>query len=398
MDNHIRISYLRILFCLYLMSYPFLLFAEEVKFDYQFSSDLRGYYYDGEKDHHSSNVEKYADNYIQVMLNMSTELTYDNLTIPFKSRINDKYSTVQHDNHSEYIIDELLLDYAVTKTFIVNIGRKQINNGVAMGYNPTDFINLDKFQDRHLSDQQRRSEIKGSNLIGFIKYFETSSIQIFYLPNDQDVFLQYTNNLTNLNTDLGLSYYYGDYSSFGLNISTTLNDKLTGYIENAISTKRNRVTISGNDLEQENHKKGIYNDLVLGLQYTTDKGINLNLEYWYNQHGYSKSEYNNIVSYIYSPYSNYYERTHYLSIRNLFRNKLFFRASDIPITDEIMFEPTLIYSINDKSIFIRTSFVYQITHNAILRLSGDMSHGNDDSEYGRSPVNIGAFISLQFLY
>lgn len=380
----------------WLAALPPLANAKEVDFDYQMQSDLRSYLYHGDKYRNSHDFNLYSDNYAQLMVNFSSRYQYQRLVVPVKIRGNEKYSFDKRGDQSDIIVDEAFLDYSVTDTFIVNIGRRQLVNGVAMGNNPTDFLNADKFQDRHLSDQQRRSEIKGDDVVGAINYFSSSSAQLYYLPSEKSIWLQYAYNFPEFNTDTGFSYYHDDVNAIGVNVSTTFTDKITGYIENSWSDKRNRAVVDSQGCLYRD--SGVFTDLVAGAQYTLDNGVNINAEYWYNQHGYTKDEYDNISAAVSSGKVKYVEASQHLSIRNRYKNKFFFRFSDIPVNDDIKLEQTLIHSLNDNSHFMRSTMIGQLSTNSTLRVSLEFYQGKIHSEYGGSPINYGVFLSWQYLW
>lgn len=381
---------------LLLTTFPIQVNADAPDFDYQLQSNLRSYIYQGERYQNSDDYNLYSDNYSQLMMNFFSRYQYQRLSFPLKVRASEKVSFDKKNDKSQIIVDEALLDYSLTDTFIVNAGRKQLVNGVAMGNNPTDFLNLNKFQDRHLSDQQRRSEIIGNNLVGVMNYFSSSSLQFYYLPSESASWLQYSLNIPKINTDTGISYYHNSSNALGINISTTITDKVTGYIENSLSDKRNRSVIDAHG--NLNSKSGIFNELVLGSQYTFDNGINFNAEYWYNQHGYTESEYDNIYAAVAAGKIHRTDASQYLNVRNRYKNKLFIRLSDVPINADIKLEQTFIHGLSDNSNFLRSTVINQVSKNSTLRVSVEFYQGNSQSEYGSNPINYGLFLSWQYFW
>ncbi|RJL51730.1 hypothetical protein [Pectobacterium carotovorum] len=370
--------------------------AENADFNYQLQSDLRSYSYQGEKYRNSQDFNLYSDSYAQLMANFSSRYQYQRLSVPVKIRASEKYSFDKNNDQSDTFVDEAFLDYSVTDTFILNLGRRQLVNGVAIGNNPTDFLNANKSQDRHLADQQRRSEIKGDDIVGVINYFSSSSVQFYYLPSENASWLQYAYNFPFLNADAGISYYHNDINAVGVNISTTFTDNITGYIENSFSDKRNRAVV---DTQGNFHRdSGLFTDLVVGTQYTFDNGININSEYWYNQHGYTKDEYENISGAVATGKIKYVDASRYLSQRNRYKNKLFMRLSDIPVNDDIKLEQTFIYDLERKSHFLRSTIIGQLSTNSTLRASLEFYQGKAQSEYGGNPINYGVFLSWQYFW
>lgn len=346
------------------------------------------------------------------------------------------------DHYSSVEIDELYWDFRVLDDLTFTAGRKQLVSGVALGYNPTDFLSHDKqVTGSNLTDTERRSERKGDNLIGFHKFFDTSSLQAFALfpsefDSDEHVrgFASFSHRIQSLQTDYTLSAYYDDGLQLGLNVAATLTHSITGYLEVAVSQDRGRRVVdtkrtdmrnftpppsytggisalppsaipdrsvtykwekNGNALELDNY------DAVVGIKYTSeDLGISINVEYWRSNIAFRESEFNDIWDLVEQGRiaSKDAEALLY-SNNNVQRDKLFLRISEIPIIDDTLdFDQTFIYGLNDNSLFLRSSLIWNISESSTARLSVNHFNGDKRSEFGMVPQEWQVFTSYKYQF
>lgn len=345
------------------------------------------------------------------------------------------------DHYSRVSVDELYWDARVTDTITTTVGRRQLVNGVALGYNPTDFLSHDKqVTGSNLTDIERRSERKGDNLVGFSKFFESATLQGYVLfPNsftgseDLRGLVQFAHRLQFLQTDYTLSAYYDDRLQLGLNIAATLSHSITGYLEVAVSEDRGRRVIK-NGFSNLNHpssyppqpgggyprevdyaamRKSVvkwennsnplkleYYDAVIGFQYTSPSGIGVNAEYWRSNTAYTQREFNDIWDAVEVGRLSPSDAEDILSANNnVQRDKLFLRISDIPlIGEDLSLEQTNIYGINDQSFFSRTSFTWQATEASTFRLNLNYFAGDKRSEFGMLPYEWQVYTSFKHLF
>ena len=344
------------------------------------------------------------------------------------------------DHYSRVSVDELYWDARVTDTITTTVGRRRLVNGVALGYNPTDFLSHDKqMTGSNLTDIERRSERKGDNLVGFSKFFESATLQGYLLfPNsftgseDLRGLVQFAHRLQSLQTDYTLSAYYDDRLQLGLNVAATLSHSITGYLEVAVSEDRGRRVVRDgfSNLrppgyaspsqpgypgeidyaamrksavrweKNSNPLKLEYYDAVIGFQYTSPSGIGVNAEYWRSNTAYTQREFNDIWDAVEVGRLSPSDAEDILSANNnVQRDKLFLRISDIPlIGDELSLEQTNIYGINDQSFFSRTSFSWQATEASTLRLNLNYFAGDKRSEFGMLPYEWQVYTSFKHLF
>lgn len=326
------------------------------------------------------------------------------------------------DNYSRVSVDELYWNAQVTEGISTVLGRRQIVNGVALGYNPTDFLSHDKIvTGSNLTDTERRQERKGDNLVGFSRYFDNATFQAYLLfPNsvtgDEHLrgLAQFSQRIQPLQTDYTISAYYDDHLKLGLNIASTLSHSITGYVEVAVSEKRGRKTVkddklgrltlrSYQDVLEEDEGSSAadlkYYDAVVGAKYTHESGVNVNVEYWRSNMGYTGSEIDDIITAVEEGRISAHRAEKLLSENNNQRQeKIFFRVSEIPLTDDLNLEQTAIYGLNDKSIFTRTALIWDATEESQVRFNVNFLTGDTRSEFGMSPYEWQFFASYKHYF
>jgi hypothetical protein len=346
------------------------------------------------------------------------------------------------DHYSKVSVDELYWEARVTDYITTVLGRKRIVNGVALGYNPTDFLSHDKLvTSNNLEDTERRSERVGDNLVGFSKFFEDSTFSAFLLfpsgfSSSEHLrgLAQFSQRLEQLQTDYTLLAYYDDNLQLGLNISSTLTNSITGYLEMAISQNRGRRIIDtskgGNPYQSPALALGSYQntldgaayppdyrrsfkwerhgnaleldqyDAVIGMQYTHESGIGLNVEYWRSNMAYSQREFNAIWDNVELGRISVDDAEDMLTANNnVQRDKIFVRVSDIPLIDDVLsLEQTNILGLNDESLFSRTSLIWQVSDSSTARLNLNHFNGNRRSEFGMVPYEWQIFSSFKYQF
>lgn len=343
------------------------------------------------------------------------------------------------DHYSEVAIDELYWDGRVLDDLTLTAGRKQIVNGVALGYNPTDFLSHEKqVTGSNLTDTERRGERKGDNLVGFAKFFDNSALQAYALfPNsfttDEHVrgLAMFSHRIQPLQTDYTLSAYWDDRLQVGLNVAATLSHSVTGYLEVALSQDRGRKIIDTGKTDMRSYSSIMGGgsaippgmipdrsvsykweknskayeldnyDAVVGFKYTSeDLGISVNVEYWRSNTAFSDSEFDNIWDLVeqgrISPGDA--EEMFYAN-NNSQRDKLFLRVSEIPLIDDTLnLDQTFIYGLDDNSLFLRTSLNWQVSEAGTARLNVNHFNGNKRSEFGMVPQEWQVYTSYKYQF
>jgi hypothetical protein len=303
-------------------------------------------------------------------------------------------------------LDEAYLRVAATEWLFVEIGKRQIVNGVGLGFNPTDYWAERKTIDRTVDDETRRTEREGDVLAGFSYFFEGGSLQAYVAPRlgnrlqDESArfMIAYTRTLADLDADATAIVHGGSRPALGLNLSTTVNDALVAYSEASFRRGRDRAKVAvssgaeGVAYAVEPDDARLTVAALGGLQYTFGTGINVSAEYFRNGDGYSGKEADRIFALrrAASPggpgaaaFGALQARTReLLSSRNLRRNYAFLRVGNIALSETGSLQLTTIRNLDDGSQFLRALAAFTVTDHDLLQASGDLFRGDPDAEYG----------------
>lgn len=307
-------------------------------------------------------------------------------------------------------LDEAYLRLAATRQLFVELGKRQIVNGVGLGFNPTDYWAEHKVIDRTVDDETRRAEREGDVVAGASYYAEGGSIQGYVAPQlpgrlqsaPTRYMLGITRTLTDLDADATLTAYGGDRPALGANLSATLGDALVAYTETSFRRGRDRAEVMvsgtgagsaygiGTDDEQ------VFVNALGGAQYTFGNGVNVNAEYFRNGEGYSGAEMDRISALRSAVLPRgrgaaalgaLQARTReLLSSRNLRRNYAFLRVSNIALGPSTTLQLTTIRNLDDRSQFFRALATVTLTDQDLVQAFGDVFYGRRQSEYGMSAV------------
>jgi hypothetical protein len=327
---------------------------------------------------------------------LKSKLKLDNDLLKIQLRPLLTHATNTSFSEASAYVDELYWERRLSPSSFTFLGRRKIVNGVAIGRNPLDFFNQSKNQDRTLTDDDRRAEIEGDEMIGWSYFGQSYSLQSLLVAPDSDskrirAMLQVNGNLNSLSTDISFIAYYANRPSLGMNLSTVLGENVTAYAEAGLRKGRDRQSplLSRNDVVvgvAEDANRWIA-DVVIGGLYTTGGGITLTAEYWRNNNGFSDMEYAGIANSLTSGQGNPRLAGTLLSTPGLRKNSAFVRIGDIPLFDALKCEITLIRNVDDSSSFVRGAGNWDISKADSLRIGIDRFYGSKLSEYGSSKID-----------
>lgn len=307
------------------------------------------------------------------------------------------YSNTQSEQ--QLVVDELYAETKITPTSFLTMGKKKVVGGVSLGYNPTDFLNKTKTQNRTLPDAERRLEQEGNYQIAYSSYFEAYNFLLLASRRSENEkrhpsLMQVNGQIDEFNADFILTTYYGDRPGLGFNYSTTLSGSWLGYLEYAIQHGRDRLTPFLSSEGEIVFCKDSYRhsqDAVIGVQYTVDNGVTFNYEYWYNENAYNDTEIQQLWHAIETKQESANEANTAIAVPYLRRQKLFVRISEVrflpSLCPKLTFEQTVLFSLEDRSRFFRSSLQWALSSEDSLRLAIDSFVGDSQSEYGINPVN-----------
>lgn len=71
---------------------------------------------------------------------------------------------------------------------------------------------------------------------------------------------------------------------------------------------------------------------------------------------------------------------------------MFFRISDVKLKENIELEATMIYSVDDRSRFLRGAVIWDVAEADSIKAGVDSFSGSEFSEYGLNPVDTRLFV------
>ena len=228
---------------------------------------------------------------------------------------------------------EGLVSYEVYPRTYLEAGRINLKNGIALGYNPTDFFKTRTAVDiASLDPSAQREDRLGSLMVQVQKLWENGALTLAFSPKVQgqspllmappasfDPLFGQTNsdnrflasvsfNIADLNPQ-ALVFFDNVGTHIGLNISRVIGQSIVAYAEWSGVRERNlteRAVAFGEDtgslpqgsphLPQTDTGKSFQNDLALGLSWTSSFKLTINLEYHYHQAGLEAKDFNNWTS------------------------------------------------------------------------------------------------------
>lgn len=298
-------------------------------------------------------------------------------------------------------VDELYWERQLSPLSFTFLGRRRIVNGVAIGRNPTDFLNQDKTADNTLTDEDRRAEKEGDYMVGWSYFGQGYSIQsLVAAPAAESkrvrALLQISSNWNALSTDFSFIAYYADRPALGVNLSTVLGEKMTAYAEAALRKGRDRqrplLSPSRVVVGAMDDADRWIADIVVGGQYTTEVGLTFAVEYWRNNNGFSDVEYNGIVSSLTSGQGDLALAKGLIRTAGMRKESTFFRVSEIRLAEAVKGELMWISNLEDHSNFLRGAINWDFSKTDAFRIGIDKFSGSQLSEYGAGDTDRRIFL------
>jgi hypothetical protein len=242
-------------------------------------------------------------------------------SIPFPSHEN-----VRND------LRELFVEWQPTETAWIELGRVNIRNGVALGFNPTDFFRSRTVIEPLTADPSvLREDRLGVLMLTGQTLWRYGSVTVAYAPkvtrptaiyglrnelsfdpgldrtNAEDRVLVKTslNLAEQFNPEL-LYYHAGNRTQIGANLTTPIGRSTVAYLEWAGGTRSDLIAdafrygqMSGtlpasvSTLLPNNSAARFMNDLSVGVSYATANRMTINLEYHFHEAGFSSRDWSN---------------------------------------------------------------------------------------------------------
>lgn len=277
----------------------------------------------------------------QTEQNLSPELRFN-----FANRLDLGWPAGQvagHDTHAIHTLKEAYLGVRLDEETLLDAGRINVRNGVASGYNPTDFFRLGAVRAPvSITPTSLRENRQGSVMLRGQRLWDSGSFTALFSPhlhrppssNGLSPDLAATNQSNRLLLALSQRLAPGFTPQFllyqesgrplqlGANLTTLVNDSTVGYLE---WSGGRRPDLLDEALRTPAAPVRWRNQLAAGLTYTTPTKLSLTAEYQYHGAALSDAAWQALsrtAPLAYGPYRNWLQTTQ----ETPSRQSLFFHA------------------------------------------------------------------------
>ncbi len=336
-------------------------------------------------------------------------------------------------------IKEAYFSWQKSPTAFFDLGRINIKNGVATGFNPTDYFKVGTVLDRNTEDvSQLRDARLGALLVQGQKLWQGGSLSVLATPkinhkanhwttdkeiaglnlhksNDRSrVLLKLTQEINDGFSPELLYYNEAGNHNIGLNLSRVINKKWFAYAEWNIGKRRNLIDEALKDAREvaqlspaimqkfkKDNGKSYQQQAATGASYTSESNITTKFEYHFNQAGLSKTQAGNWFS-LGLKARNPTEIGQLLSIRGLAQTRgeplgkhsLFIRSNWTDAgRDDLDLTGLLLADLNDNSFIAQAQATYELNNKSTVSLRIAKYQGDKESIYG----SLGQDYSLSLL-
>jgi hypothetical protein len=257
------------------------------------------------------------------------------LTLTYSGRVNfraeDDLSFPTHENLINDLREAYLGWQPWDRTY-VDLGRINLKSGVALGYNPTDFFRTRAVVEPLSADPTvLREDRLGTLMLRVQQLLEGGSFTAAFAPKLYEPSAIYTNiNLPSIDPMLDrtnarnrflaksslnrgdrfspelLLYHEGSRTMMGTNLAESFGQKSVAYLEWSGGRRASLIDDAlryGRDTGSlpphapswipESSHESFQNELAIGASYTTETRISFNLEYHFNQAGFTRADWRN---------------------------------------------------------------------------------------------------------
>lgn len=315
------------------------------------------------------------------------------------SQLRPRLDYTNKDTRLNAGLDELYLDYSLTKAVFLSVGKRNVFTGVGLGTNPTDYFGENKTIDNSLNREALRDQRKGDYMVSADWFLESASWSLFFAPRmgtlqqpQSRLLLRYNQLFEKFNSDFSGFLFVGERPGLGMNLSKTMTDNWVMYTE--LSLRKGRDRFIENITQQNSHEVVV--DALLGANYTFNNGLNFILEYWHKGSGYDNKEWKTLNNLASISSSQLNTANHAQGIANLVQinqgltpnylrqNYLFSRFS---YSNDWFGDLSLVhlFNLDDSSQFIRAAIEKEFASQYMVGLQVEQMLGQKDEEFGMRP-------------
>ena len=284
-----------------------------------------------------------------------------------------------------------------------SVGKRRYNWGKGYAFNPVGYVNTEK-------DPENPELALAGKISLYFKYnrsfssglIQNLSLSAIVLPKETYIMSKYSKFedlsaalklyvLTN-NIDLDFMFYAGpnQTQSLGMDFSTNLRENIEVHGEISYSNNEEKYIIQ-DDVVGMNTVSGF--SYLMGLRYLTSWNMTIIAEYYHNNSGLTKQEYQDYLAYLQNNLitgdidlinATRSVMTGHFRSKNMMRDYLYIKAS-LPEPFKWLYSSVsvfTIYNLNDNSFILSPQIGYKPFTNAEILLWPSFLFGGDDSEYG----------------
>ena len=313
------------------------------------------------------------------------------------------FSQYTKEGSLELSFYELYGSLNISPRLTFDVGKRRYNWGKGYAFNPVGYVDTEKDPENPELALSGKSSLylnyNRSFSSGFIQNLSFSTI---VLPKEAEILNKYSKFndlsaalklyvLTN-NIDLDFMFYAGpnQIRRYGMDFSTNLRENIEVHGEISYANNEEKYIIQ-NDLVEMIKVSGF--SYLMGLRYLTSWNMTIIAEYYHNNSGLTKQEYQDYLTYLQNIlntgdadliYAARSVMTGHFRTKNMMRDYLYFKAS-LPEPFKWLYSSVsvfTIYNLNDNSLILSPQIGYKPFTNAEILLWPSFLFGGDNSEYG----------------
>lgn len=369
----------------------------------------------------------------------------DGLTFTYSGRFNLRAeNSVTFPSHENVRNDlrEAFLSWEPVDDLWLDLGRINVKNGVAVGFNPTDFFRTRAVVEPLTADPSvLREDRLGTLMLLGQRVWDGGSIMATFAPqvtlptrlydnidlpsfdpmldrtNAQDrTLLKASLDIANgLNPEL-LLYHAGTRTQVGTNLTIAIGQSTIFYTEwsggvrgslinDALTYGKETRTIpaQARPVVPDDPAQYFRNDLAIGFSYSTEVKVTFNLEYHYHQAGFSAQDWSNWFAAGARPGTServlstlWYIRSYAQDQQEpMSQHSAFFRTSwtDAFVTD-LQLSALAIVDLEDRSVLAQATADYYLSRNWTIGALASFTFGGQRTEFGSLPQAGSALLHL----
>lgn len=311
------------------------------------------------------------NNYYMLSMDSSIEyLDQKNYKIYFRNKMGRYFDDPYNGDEFFNELKELYLSFYGLEGYFFDIGRINVNNGIALGYKPNDYLKNNHYKEGYSSPDTQRNNRLGTVAVRGTKFWDRGNLSLLYSPklSDQlsanprslDFYSTNGSSKTLLTINLNTSTVAPQFSFFkengesvqiGMNLSKSIAKGGISYFEWSGGKSHNEYDKL---LNNDRSKYRWYNQVAIGGTWTTEKKLSFTLEYLRDGRALEKNQINSLSSI--APNSLFfYKRTRYQNLQLVGKQAVLFKLDWFEsLSNKVDVSSLIMHDLEDKTDFYIT--------------------------------------------